>query len=275
MFYSRNCFLPIASSCLRANTAGRVCARLRQLLTLTTALLMMALPAFAQTKISTAAASAALLTATDSAESPAANVKRSADIVAENAQLEAGTGCVAMQLSNRGHTLDALLKAETPVGKAVLISQTMHQDVARIEIYPDKPTMLGPGGLCVLVRGVKSPLKPGEHFDITLTFEKAAPTKVSVAVTAPEPVPASPPHAPAAKPEHAEAKKAPIKPDAAPPETKPTEAKPPEQKPIDAKAADDKPLSGKAPDASKPEEKKPEEKDSIEPHEPSAAGAKR
>lgn len=198
-------------------------------------------------------------------ERPDASVKRNPDIAAEDARLEAGTSCVGMRLTNKGKTLDALLKAETSIGKAVLISQMMHQDVARIEVYPEKPTVLQPGGLCVLVRGVKVPLKAGEHFDITLSFEKAEATRVSVLVTAPEEVPASAPTTSVAKPAAAGGNKS----DAP---RGPTEAKTPETRAPETKTSGEKHPDSNSPDSSvtpakepKPEPKTPEEKQSEAP----------
>jgi periplasmic copper chaperone A len=39
-----------------------------------------------------------------------------------------------------------------------------------------------PGGLHVMLLDLKAPLKEGEHFPVTLTFEKAGQVTISVAV---------------------------------------------------------------------------------------------
>ena len=54
--------------------------------------------------------------------------------------------------------------------------------VSTIDVKPKGQTMLKPGGLHVMLIGLKQPLKQGESFPLTLTFEKAGELDVSVVV---------------------------------------------------------------------------------------------
>jgi copper(I)-binding protein len=56
--------------------------------------------------------------------------------------------------------------------------------VKAIEINVGEPAVLKPGGLHVMLIGLKAPLKQGETFPLTLTFAKAGTTTVDVAVQA-------------------------------------------------------------------------------------------
>lgn len=54
-----------------------------------------------------------------------------------------------------------------------------------IDIPANKPVSLNPTGLHVWLAGLKQPLKAGETFPLTLTFEKAGRRQVIVSVTKP------------------------------------------------------------------------------------------
>ncbi len=45
--------------------------------------------------------------------------------------------------------------------------------VARIELPPGKAVKLAPGGLHIMLIGVKQPLKPGDKVPLTLTVQRA------------------------------------------------------------------------------------------------------
>ncbi|MBP2232607.1 copper(I)-binding protein [Azospirillum agricola] len=51
-----------------------------------------------------------------------------------------------------------------------------------IEVTPGSPTALQPGGLHIMLLGLKQPLVKGKAFPLTLTFEKAGPVTVQVDV---------------------------------------------------------------------------------------------
>ncbi len=84
---------------------------------------------------------------------------------------------------------DRLVAASTPVAnKAELHTMTMTngvmkmRPVAAIDIPAGKPVSLAPGGLHIMLMGLKEPLKAGEKFPLTLDFAKAGKRTVDVAV---------------------------------------------------------------------------------------------
>ena len=56
--------------------------------------------------------------------------------------------------------------------------------VGALELRPGAPTVLKPGGLHIMLMGVKAPLRQGETFPLTLTFEGAGRREVSATVGA-------------------------------------------------------------------------------------------
>jgi copper(I)-binding protein len=54
--------------------------------------------------------------------------------------------------------------------------------VEAIEVAPGEPTVLGPGGLHIMMMGLKAPLVEGERFPVTLVFERAGEATVHVVV---------------------------------------------------------------------------------------------
>jgi copper(I)-binding protein len=57
--------------------------------------------------------------------------------------------------------------------------------VRAIEVNVGEPAVLNPGGLHIMLIGLKAPLKQGETFPLTLTFAKAGTTTVEVVVQGP------------------------------------------------------------------------------------------
>jgi hypothetical protein len=56
--------------------------------------------------------------------------------------------------------------------------------VPSLTLDPGKPVTLKPGGYHIMLTGLKSALKPGDSFPLTLTFEHAQPVTVTVKVEA-------------------------------------------------------------------------------------------
>ena len=86
-------------------------------------------------------------------------------------------------------TPDRLVAASTPVAKmAQLHTMSMSgmvmkmRPVAGIDIPAGKPVSLAPGGFHIMLIGLAKPLKAGQTFPLTLTFEKAGSRTVNVAV---------------------------------------------------------------------------------------------
>ena len=100
-------------------------------------------------------------------------------------------GAAYMVISTSGATPDQLIGVSAPIAeKAELHTHIMEGDVMRmrpvkaIEVNVGEPATLKPGGLHVMLIGLKAPLKEGEQFPLTLTFEKAGSVTVEVAVEA-------------------------------------------------------------------------------------------
>jgi copper(I)-binding protein len=97
-----------------------------------------------------------------------------------------------MKLVNNG-AADRLLSASAPVCDRVeMHTMRMEGDVMRmrqletIELPASKTVELKPGGLHLMLVGLKAPLKAGERFPLTLRFEKAGEVTVEVAIEAPK-----------------------------------------------------------------------------------------
>jgi len=88
---------------------------------------------------------------------------------------------------------DKLLGGSSPVAEKVeLHTHLMDNGIAKmrpvaggIAVTAGTPTELKPGGLHIMLIGLKAPLKQGESFPLTLNFEKAGAVTVSVPVQGP------------------------------------------------------------------------------------------
>lgn len=103
----------------------------------------------------------------------------------------ARNGAAYMTLNAVGDGDDRLLSAASPVAEKVELHTHLMEDgvmkmrpVTAIEVTPGSPTTLQPGGLHVMLLGLKAPLVKGEKFPLTLTFEKAGKVEVEVNVEA-------------------------------------------------------------------------------------------
>jgi periplasmic copper chaperone A len=99
------------------------------------------------------------------------------------------TGAVYMTIANKGPADDRLVSAATPVAGQVQLHTEINDNgimkmrpVPGIDVKSGGQTTLGPGGFHVMLIGLKQPLKEGESFPLTLTFENAGKLDVSVKV---------------------------------------------------------------------------------------------
>jgi hypothetical protein len=95
----------------------------------------------------------------------------------------------AAYVTIRSPTADRLVAASTPVAKkAELHTMTMSgmvmkmRPVAGVDVPAGQTVTLAPGGLHVMLMGLKQPLHAGQSFPLTLTFAKAGARTVDVAV---------------------------------------------------------------------------------------------
>ena len=94
-------------------------------------------------------------------------------------------------IKNEGHTSDRLLKASTPVAAEVIFQRVMPaksmlktEVLGAIELPANLSTPMrhNLGEYRLLLKEMKQPIKDGDHFDLTLTFEHAGSETVKVYV---------------------------------------------------------------------------------------------
>jgi copper(I)-binding protein len=101
----------------------------------------------------------------------------------------AKTGAAYMTLINNGSAGDRLLAATTPVADKIQFHSVSEDNgVSRmremhdVAVAPGAKVAFGPGGMHVMLVGLKQPLKEGQTFPLSLTFEKAGKVDVTVSV---------------------------------------------------------------------------------------------
>jgi len=104
----------------------------------------------------------------------------------------AGNSAAYMILRNGGEAADRLLKAESDVAEAVeLHKSTMEGGMMKmapveiIEVPAKGQAKLEPGGLHVMLIGLKRELKAGEKIKLKLQFEKAGMQEIEAEVRKP------------------------------------------------------------------------------------------
>jgi copper(I)-binding protein len=117
---------------------------------------------------------------------------QNAPLETENAWARASPGnsdTGAAYVTVRSPSPDRLVAASTPVAKkAELHTMSMSgmvmkmRPVAGIDIPAGQPVALAPGGLHIMLIGLKQPLKAGQSFPLTLDFAKAGARTVDVKV---------------------------------------------------------------------------------------------
>lgn len=103
-----------------------------------------------------------------------------------------GVGGGYLSLHNPGKSSDRLLGASSPAAERVeLHRMAMEGDVMRmrpvesIDLPPGGRVELKPGGLHLMLMGLKQPLEAGKTVPLTLRFEKAGEVPVRLQVQAP------------------------------------------------------------------------------------------
>jgi periplasmic copper chaperone A len=101
----------------------------------------------------------------------------------------AKTGAAYMTLINNGGSGDRLLAAKTPVADAVQFHSVSEEngvsrmrEMRAVEVPPGGKVTFSPGGMHIMVVGLKQPLKEGQTFPLSLTFEKAGKVEVTVSI---------------------------------------------------------------------------------------------
>lgn len=101
------------------------------------------------------------------------------------------TGSAYLSVTNTGGEADRLIGASSPMAeKAELHTHQRDGDVMRmrpvqaIEVPPDESAVLKPGGLHIMLLGLKEPIRTGKSVPLTLRFEKAGAVEVELVVEA-------------------------------------------------------------------------------------------
>lgn len=99
------------------------------------------------------------------------------------------TGGGYLTVTNRGPGEDHLLNVTSPVAEKIQFhAMAIDNGVAKmtqlsaIELHPGVPVVFKPGGIHMMMLGLKQPLKEGDTVPLTLTFEKAGAIEVDAQV---------------------------------------------------------------------------------------------
>ena len=101
----------------------------------------------------------------------------------------AKTGAAYLILFNNGDSADQLQGASTPVADKVQFHSTTEEngvshmrEMHAIDLSPRSKVAFDPGGMHIMLVGLKQPLKEGQTFPLTLMFAKAGKVDVMVPV---------------------------------------------------------------------------------------------
>ena len=101
----------------------------------------------------------------------------------------AKSGGVYFTVENEGKTGDRLLRASSPIAGAVELHQmTLDAGVMKmravqsVDVKPGGKIEFKPGGYHLMLLDLRQPLKTGDKFPLTLTFERAGTLETSVGV---------------------------------------------------------------------------------------------
>jgi copper(I)-binding protein len=96
---------------------------------------------------------------------------------------------VFLTLTNDSTQSRALVAGASPIAEAVELHKHTHEGgvmrmrpVSRIEVPAQSAVQLQPGGLHVMLIGLKGDLAPGDQVDLTLTFDDGTQTRVDALV---------------------------------------------------------------------------------------------
>ena len=98
-------------------------------------------------------------------------------------------GAAYLTIHNTGGDQDRLVGVSSPVAERTEMHTTKNEGgmmkmrpLGTVEIAPGAEVSFHPGGHHVMLIGLKHPLKEGDHFPLTLTFEHAGKVQVEVEV---------------------------------------------------------------------------------------------
>jgi copper(I)-binding protein len=104
----------------------------------------------------------------------------------------APSGAGYLSVKNTGTAPDRLMTVSSPAAQTVQVHEMkmegnvmrMRELASPLEIKPGETATLAPGGLHLMMMGLKGPLKQGEKVPLTLTFEKAGKIDIELHIEA-------------------------------------------------------------------------------------------
>jgi periplasmic copper chaperone A len=101
----------------------------------------------------------------------------------------AKSGAAYLTMMNHGNTADRLIGLSADIAESAQIHENVEtngmvsmQPVGTLDIPAGSEVELAPGGLHIMLFGLRKPLKKGGHFTLTLTFERSGAVVVDVPV---------------------------------------------------------------------------------------------
>jgi copper(I)-binding protein len=101
------------------------------------------------------------------------------------------TGVIYLTITDTGPA-DRLMSVASPVAATAALHESFSEngvskmrEIGGLAVSPGTPVTLAPGGYHIMLMGLKQPLKQGDAFPVTLTFEKAGPVTATVTVEKP------------------------------------------------------------------------------------------
>jgi periplasmic copper chaperone A len=101
----------------------------------------------------------------------------------------AANGAAYLTIINGGADVDRLVEVASPAAAMVQLHTHLLEDgimkmrhITGIDIEPGAPIKLEPGGLHIMLIGLKAPLKEGDSFPLDLIFKRAGKVTVLVSV---------------------------------------------------------------------------------------------
>ncbi len=101
----------------------------------------------------------------------------------------ARTASLYLTLTNRGFSPDRLVAVATEAAQMAHVHETQNTDGVMkmrmadgIDLAPGASVALKPGGLHIMLMGLRAPLKKGETLELRLTFETSDEMKITVPI---------------------------------------------------------------------------------------------
>jgi copper(I)-binding protein len=93
-----------------------------------------------------------------------------------------GKAAVFVAIENTGTEIDRLIGGSTPIAQEVILRAADGTPLEEMDLPPNRPLALRPGGKYIALLGLARPLALDEHFPLTLRFAEAGTIEVTVDV---------------------------------------------------------------------------------------------